>query len=144
MAKSFGMAVTPWGAIGGGALTGKYLRGGEGRVVAQSARRSPRANKIAAKVLKMSEKTGVAPAQIAINWVRQRDKNLRCIPLIGARTAQQLAETLGCLDFVLPEKSIRELDAATEIQLGFPHEFLASDNIRELVFSGKYGDIIKH
>jgi len=142
MAKAFGMAVTPWGAMGGGALTGKYLRGEEGRVVAHSVRRSDRANKIAAKVVKVAEKLGVAPAQVALNWARQRDAELNCIPLVGARTAAQLENSLGCLDFVLPEKMIRELDAASEIQMGFPHEFLASDNVRELVYGGKYGDIV--
>lgn len=142
MAKAFGMAVTPWGAIAGGALTGKYLRGEEGRVVAHSIRRSDRANKIAAKVVKVAEKLGVPPAQVAINWVRQRDPELNCIPLVGARTAAQLENSLGCLDFVLPEKYRRELDTASEIQLGFPHEFLSSDNVRELVYGGKYGDIV--
>jgi len=143
MAKAFGMAVTPWGAMGGGALTGKYLRGEEGRIVSHSVRRSDRANKIAAKVVKVAEKLGVAPAQVAINWARQRDPELNCIPLIGARTATQLENTLGCLDFVLPEKMIRELDTASEIQMGFPHEFLASDNVRELIYGGKYGEIVR-
>lgn len=141
MAKAFGMAVTAWGAIAGGALTGKYLRGESGRIVAHSARRSERANKLAAKVVKIAEKLGVAPAQVAINWARQRDASLNCIPLIGARTAAQLENSLGCLDFVLPEKVLRELDAASAIELGFPHEFLASENVRELVYGGKYGDI---
>jgi hypothetical protein len=48
---------------------------------------------------------------------------------------------LGCLDFVLPEKYVKELDAASEIAMGFPHEFLASDNVRELVYGGKWNDI---
>jgi len=141
MAKSFGMAVTPWGAIAGGALTGKYLRGEVGRIVEHSARRSDRANEIASTVVNIAEKLGVPPAQVAINWVRQRDKSLNCIPLIGARTAAQLAETLGCLDFVLPENFIRELDTVSAIQMGFPHEFLESDNVRELIYGGKYADI---
>jgi len=142
MAKAHGMTVTPWGAMGGGALTGKYLRGEQGRVVAQSARRSERANKIAAKVVKIAEKLGVSPAQVALNWTRQRDPALQCIPLVGARTAIQLQDSLGCLDFALSDKHLRELDAATEIPLGFPHEFLASDNVRELVYGGKYGEIV--
>lgn len=143
MAKAFGMAITAWGAMAGGALTGKYLRGESGRIVPQSVRRSERANKLAAKVVKIAEKIQRPPAQVAINWVRQRDAELNCIPLIGARTAAQLEDSLGCLDFVLPEKILRELDAASEISLGFPHEFLASDNVRELVYGGKYAEIIK-
>lgn len=142
MAKAHGMAVTPWGAMGGGALTGKYLRGEQGRVVAHSPRRSDRANKIAAKVVKLAAKLGVSPAHVALNWARQRDSALNCIPLVGARTAAQLQDSLGCLHFTLSEKALRELDAVSEIPLGFPHEFLASDNVRELVFGGKYGEIV--
>ena len=141
MAKAFGMAVTPWGAIAGGALTGKYLRGEAGRIVENSARRSDRANEIASKVVDIAEKLNVPPAQVAINWARQRDPALNCIPLIGARTAAQIAETMGCLDLVLPENFIRELDTLSDIQLGFPHEFLQSENVRELVYGGKYADI---
>lgn len=141
MAKAFGMAVTPWGAIAGGALTGKYLRGEAGRIVEHSARRSDRANEIASKVVNIAEKLNVPPAQVAINWARQRDPALNCIPLIGARTAAQIAETMGCTDLVLPENFIRELDTVSDIQLGFPHEFLQSENVRELVYGGKYADI---
>lgn len=141
MAKAFGMAVTPWGAIAGGALTGKYLRGEAGRIVENSARRSDRANEIASNVVDIAEKLNVPPAQVAINWARQRDPALNCIPLIGARTAAQIAETMGCLDLVLPENFIRELDTLSDIQLGFPHEFLQSENVRELVYGGKYADI---
>jgi aryl-alcohol dehydrogenase-like predicted oxidoreductase len=32
MAEALGLAVTPWGALGGGALTGKYLKGEAGRI----------------------------------------------------------------------------------------------------------------
>lgn len=141
MAKSHGMAVTPWGAMGGGVLTGKYLRGEEGRVVAHSARRNEQANKIAAKVVKIAQKLGVAPAQVALNWIRHSDPALNCIPLVGARTAAQLKESLGCLDFVLPDKHIKELDAVSDIALGFPHDFLASDSVRELVYGGTWNDI---
>lgn len=141
MARHFGMAVTPWGAIGGGALTGKYLKGESGRVVEASARRSERANKIAAAVVQEAEKMGVPPAQIAINWVRQRPTGLTVIPIIGARSAAQLEQSLGCLDVQLPAETLLALDAASAIELGFPHEFLASDNIRDLVFGGEYAKL---
>jgi aryl-alcohol dehydrogenase-like predicted oxidoreductase len=143
MARHFGLAITPWGAIGGGALTGKYLKGEAGRVVAHSARRSDRANKIAAKVVKTAQKLGVTPAQVAINWTRQRHPDLNVIPLVGARTAAQLSDSLGCLSFRLPEKALHELDTASAIELGFPHDFLSSDNIRDLVYGGAYGQIVR-
>ena len=143
MAQHFGMAVTAWGAIGGGALTGKYLKGDSGRVVEQSARRSDRANTIASKVVEVAESLGVAAAQVAINWTRQRNAQANIIPLIGARTAVQLEDSLGCLNFTLPAGALSELDAISAIELGFPHDFLATENVLDMVYSGSYGKIIR-
>lgn len=124
MAKHFGMAVTPWGAIGGGALTGKYLKGEAGRVVEASARRSARANAIAAVVVEQAEKLGVPPVQLAINWARQNYAGITAIPIVGARTAAQLQDSLGCLNFQIPEESMQALHAASAIELGFRTNFL--------------------
>ncbi|MFN0014388.1 MAG: aldo/keto reductase [Saprospiraceae bacterium] len=143
MAKHFGMAVMPWGAIGGGALTGKYLKGESGRVMPTSLRRNDRANAIAAVVLEQAEKLGVPPVQLVINWTRQRDPGLTSIPIVGARTAAQLQDALGCLSFHIPPEVLQVLDAASAIELGFPHEFLSSDNIREIIFGGQYDKIIR-
>ncbi len=141
MAQHFGMAVTPWGALGGGALTGKYLKGESGRLVAHSVRRSDRANEIAQKVVDIADKRGVPAAQVAINWTRQQNVGLNVIPLIGARTAEQLESTLGCLDFQLDAEEIHLLDAVSAIDLGFPNTFLETDNVRELIYGGTYNRI---
>lgn len=141
MAKALGLAITPWGAIGGGVLTGKYLKKESGRVPEHSARRTERANTIAAKVVEVAERTGIAPVQVAINWTRQRDPSLNVIPLVGASRAAQLKETLGCLDNPLPADAIAQLDAVSAIELGFPHDFLRSDNVRELVYGGLYSHL---
>lgn len=141
MAKHFGLAVTPWGAIGGGALSGKYLRGDKGRLAESSARLSERAQGIAAKVVEAAEKMGAQPAQVAVNWTRQRDAQLTVVPIVGARTAAQLQSTLECVAQQIPDELIRELDEASAIELGFPHEFLQSDGVRDLVFGGLSGQI---
>lgn len=140
MAKAFGMAVTPWGAIGGGALTGKYLRGETGKVPEKSLRRSERAQKIAEKVVELADQMAVSPGQLAINWTRQRE-GLTVIPLIGARSAAQLEDSLAAADFFIPDGIMQQLNEVSAIELGFPHEFLASDGVRELVFSGTYNQI---
>ncbi len=142
MAQAFGLAITPWGALGGGALTGKYLKGETGRVVESSARRSDRANTIATELVQQAEKMGVPPGQLAINWSRQRNAQLTSIPIVGARTAAQLQDSLGCLDFHIPADILKILDQASAIEMGFPHEFLTSDNIRDLVFGGEHAKLI--
>jgi aryl-alcohol dehydrogenase-like predicted oxidoreductase len=142
MAREFGLAVTPWGAIGGGALTGKYLKGETGRVPAHSARRSEKANAIAEAVIEIAKEMEVSPSQLAINWTRQH-KDLTIIPLIGARTAAQLEDSLGVIDFTISKKMMEKLDKVSAIDLGFPHEFLSSDAVRDVVYGGVYDKIIK-
>ncbi|ACT91511.1 aldo/keto reductase [Dyadobacter fermentans] len=142
MAKALDLAVTPWGAIGGGALTGKYLRGETGRVPDNSTRRNEESSMIAQTVVDVANELGVTPAQVAINWTRHRDQVM--IPIIGASKEKQLIDSLGCLDFRLPEEALRKLDEVSKIELGFPHEFLKSDGVKEEAFGGLYESLDNH
>jgi len=47
------------------------------------------------------------------------------VPLVGAKTLDQLEDNLGCLEFTLTEEQKARLDDASHIELGFPHDFLA-------------------
>jgi len=47
------------------------------------------------------------------------------IPILGARTAAQLADNLTCLQADLPADALARLDKASHIDRGFPHDFLA-------------------
>jgi aryl-alcohol dehydrogenase-like predicted oxidoreductase len=145
MARELGLAVTPWGAIGGGVLTGKYSsKKGEAATHRYKAddqidRLSERSLAIADEVVKIAGEIGCPPAQVAINWVRQQTGLM--IPIIGARTEAQLKENLACLDNPLTEEHLKRLDDISKIDLGFPHHFLAKDFIRNLVYSGCYDKI---
>ncbi len=142
MAKHFGMTVTPWGAIGGGALTGKYLKGETGRVPENSLRRNDRAVKIAEKAVEVAEKMGVPPAALAVQWTRQREGE-SIVPIIGARRVDQLLDTMRCLDFEIPAEQMAELEAATAVEMGFPHDFLTG-GARDVIFGGTQNDILFH
>lgn len=142
MAKAFDLAVTPWGAIGGGALTGKYLKNESGRVPDSSSRRNERNNAIAREVMAVAEKLGVTAAQVAVNWVRQRNQLL--IPILGARTPAQLQDNLGCLSFTIPPDQMQRLNESSAIELGFPHDFLSNDNVRNIIFGNTQGQVDNH
>ena len=47
------------------------------------------------------------------------------VPLIGARTREQLDDNLGCLDLELPDDAITRLDEISSIRTPFPHNMLA-------------------
>jgi len=147
MARSLDIGVTAWAPIGGGILSGKYTRRSRQprRYSADNPRiseiLSPERMKIASAVEKLAKKIGRTPAQVALAWVRQKPG---IIPIVGARTASQMRENLGCLAFELSESEMRKLDKASEIPLGFPHEFLESDVVKGLVYGNKLGSIVDH
>jgi aryl-alcohol dehydrogenase-like predicted oxidoreductase len=141
MAKEMGLALTPWAPLAGGALSGKYLKGESGRVNEQSARRNDRNTQIVQKVVDWAEKLKVSPAALALKWTMQKD--FVSIPVVGARKAAQLQDSIEALSLQIPEEVIGELDTVSKIDLGFPHEFLASKEVKQVVFGGTF-DAIKH
>ena len=123
MARALDLAVTPWGIVGSGVLTGKYNRDpeaeGRARMRGQIDERQLR---IAAETMVVAEELGVTPSQVAIAWVCGGEGNI--IPLVGARTAAQLEDNLGALDVTLTDAQLKRLNDASAISLGFPHDML--------------------
>jgi aryl-alcohol dehydrogenase-like predicted oxidoreductase len=145
MANEFDLAITPWGTMAGGALTGKYLdkkHKGPKRIKEGSIRLNEKNTKIAAEVKKISDKTGIPGSIIALNWVRQ--KTGLFIPIVGSRTDKQLIENMKCVDITLPDDVMKKLDEVSKIEYGFPNDFIFGDVARHLAFSGQYDNIINH
>jgi len=137
MAKAFNIAVTPWAPLGGGVLTGKYLKHEEGRIKdPQHRRRSPKNEEIAREVVAVAAELGVTPGQVAINWTRQRNQVV--IPVVGATSVKQIEDSLGSLKFVIPEPMMKQLDEVSKIRLGYPHDFLNSEMQKGSSFGGTY------
>ncbi len=139
MAKSLGLALTPWAPLAGGALTGKYLKGGEGRITESNNRRSEQALRMTEGVVELAKQLGISPATLAIRWTMQKD--LVSIPLVGARTNEQMTNNLKVLDVEIPEEIMNKLDQLTEIDLGFPHSFLSKKEVKNVIFGGTYDQI---
>lgn len=145
MARAFDMAVTAWGAIGGGVLSGKY----QGKVASDTKRQASNQRRltdknlaIAEEVKKIAIEIDKKPSQVALAWVRQQPGNL--IPIIGARTVEQLNDNLGCLDVTLSPAQLERLSRVSAIELGFPYDFLALDGIRRAVHGNHYERIENH
>lgn len=143
MARAMDLAVTPWSILGAGVLSGKYNRDRDatGRAKAGAATKE-RNLAIAALVGEIADEVGATPSQVAIAWMRTRPGVV--VPLLGARNLTQLADNLGALRVELSEAHLARLDEATRIDLGFPHDFLAEPNIREVVFGGTYDRLDNH
>jgi aryl-alcohol dehydrogenase-like predicted oxidoreductase len=143
MARKLDLAVTPWGVIGGGVLSGKYNKNKneQGRAQLNKAIKDDHLE-IAEEVIKVADEIGCSPSQVAINWVRQQPGVI--IPIVGAKTEAQLKDNIDCLKFSLYETQLNKLNEVSKIDLGFPHNFLSSENIREIVFGGTYNKIDNH
>jgi aryl-alcohol dehydrogenase-like predicted oxidoreductase len=141
MAMEMGLALTPWAPLAGGALTGKYLNGDTGRVSETSARRNEKNTEIVKKVVETANILGVSASQVALRWAMQ--KQFTSIPIAGARKVEQMAESLNAVNIEIPELLMNELDEISKIELGFPHDFLSSKDVKNVIFGGMYNDIIK-
>ena len=82
---------------------------------------------------------GITPGQVALNWTRQQ--NQQVIPIVGATKVSQLEDSLGCLNFEIPEEQMDRLNEVSKIDLGFPHDFLKTDMVKDVTTGGMYDSI---
>jgi aryl-alcohol dehydrogenase-like predicted oxidoreductase len=146
MARALGIAVTPWAPLAGGLLTGKYtaspqetpadLRPGE-----RAQRLQPGQGRLAEKNLEIARvvdaiatETGKPASQVALNWVRQQAGTM--VPIIGSRRETQILENVGATQWTLSDAQLERLNAASAIELGFPHAFLESAGVKDVLFAG--------
>jgi len=141
MAKHFGITVTPWAPLGGGALTGKYLRGEQGRIKPESVRRNDRSTEITKVVMAIAEELGTSPGNVALKWTMQQD--FSSIPIVGATKLSQLEDNLKTIDVELTAEHLKRLDEVSAIQLGFPGDFFREDAVRLNSFGGFYDRVEK-
>jgi aryl-alcohol dehydrogenase-like predicted oxidoreductase len=150
MARALDLAVTPWAILGAGVLTGKYTSDGgtdgNERLVVEPERGrvalTERNLAIARTVDEVAAEAGCTPSQAAIAWMRDRPGVV--VPILGARTQSQVEDNLGALDVSLSADHLARLDEASAIEPGFPHDFLESDFVRNLMYSGQWDSIDEH
>lgn len=149
MAQALGLAVTPWSPLGGGVLSGKYGKadlakkdaaapaspsGSRKDVVVAFNMLNERTLGIAEVVKSVAQECGASPSQVAIRWLLGKPGVTS--PILGARTLDQLTDTLGALDVSLSAEQTARLDDASRVSLGFPHDFLRSDMVKNVVGGG--------
>lgn len=139
MAQHFGLTLTPWAPLAGGALTGKYLRNDPGRIKEGSKRLNDDAVRITKEVMAIADELGASPGQVALAWTMQQ--GFSSIPIVGATKLSQVQDNLGVIGLQLPASALQRLDAASQIDLGFPGEFYKEDGVRLANFGGFYNRI---
>ena len=142
LARHWDMAVLPFSLIGGGVLTGKYTAKPDQptRFNREQMRIQERTQTIITAVAQIAEEVGHSTAQVAINWVRQQQDKALTIPILGARTAAQLEDNLGVLEWELSADQLQRLDDASAIE----PTFLAQWQGNPYVFGATYNQIDNH
>jgi aryl-alcohol dehydrogenase-like predicted oxidoreductase len=118
--RELGIGVTAYGVLSRGLLSGS-IPAASGDFRASMPRFSDdnleQNRKVVETLNKLSAEKGISPSQLAIAWVLAKDKSI--VPVMGARTRPQLAETLAVMDVLLSpeelahlEESIQESDVA--------------------------------
>lgn len=158
MAKAFGLTVVAWSPLKGGILTGKYrpamagpgdgtLKAGDGENARFSSPmmqgflpQRERQDRAVEVVREISAQTGRSPAQVALAWLQHC--GVPVIPIIGARKLAQFEDNMASLTLELTPAQVAELDAATAVELGFPHDFYNMEMPRSLTYGGMRDQIL--
>ncbi|WP_437761143.1 aldo/keto reductase [Sorangium sp. So ce281] len=112
-----GVAVTAYGVLSRGLLAGSKpagagdLRAHMPRFSGENARKN---QALVDAFVRLAEKRGVTPVQLAIAWVRAKGaaQGVTVIPTMGARTRKQLEDALAGLEIALTPSDLAELEAA--------------------------------
>jgi aryl-alcohol dehydrogenase-like predicted oxidoreductase len=143
MAKALDVGVLAWSPLANGVLPGKYHGGGKadgGRMSTEGMKEflpeEQRAARIVSAVKSVSEQAGRSMAQVALAWLHHR--TLPVIPIIGARKVSPLQDNLASLDLVLSAEQLKSLDAASQIDLGFPQSLYEREMVRSIRYGGMW------
>lgn len=141
MAAHYGMTVTPWAPLAGGALTGKYLKGDKGRLPENSKRLNENSTRIVKEVVRIADEMGCNPSHVALRWSMQQKYS--SIPIVGATKLQQIEDNLNALKVTLTDAHIEALNEVSKIEMGFPHDFFKEEGVRTVTYGGFYNRIEK-
>ena len=113
---ALGLGVFPWSPLGRGVLTGKYRTGTPADSRAASnhfsgfvgAYLTERSAGVVEAVARAADGLGWTPLQVALVWLRDRPGVTA--PIVGARTAAQLRDSLATDELTLPDEIADALD----------------------------------
>jgi aryl-alcohol dehydrogenase-like predicted oxidoreductase len=117
------IAVCPYSPLAGGFLTGKYERvdaddptkfeGPEGSRGTLSDRfedfyLSERGWHVLDEIRAVADELDATPAQVALRWLIEQP-DITCVPIVGARTPEQLEENVGAVDLSLSDAQFNRI-----------------------------------
>ncbi|KAF9256656.1 Aldo/keto reductase [Marasmius fiardii PR-910] len=132
MARSFGVALAPWGVVGQGkflseAEVKRRQESGEGGRTTLSENWEPKEDeiRISRALEKVANEIGAKSlTAVAIAYVMQKTPYV--FPIIGGRKVEHLVANLEALEIELSDEHIKYLESIVPFKAGFPSNFIAS------------------
>lgn len=125
-ARANGLGVLAWSPLAAGFLSGKYRRDeaaeGKGRFAQFVDNLDEQAWATLDTVRAVADEAGVAPAAVAIAWLRHQPG---VIPIVGATRPEQLDTALAAADVDLSPPQLARLTEVSEPRRGYPFDFPA-------------------
>jgi aryl-alcohol dehydrogenase-like predicted oxidoreductase len=125
MARHFGMALAPWGVLGGGKIQTKKAIAerkarGEGLRSVFGGGQTEAQEKMSEALEKVAKELGVEGNihAVAIAYVMQKAQYV--FPIIGGRKVEHLMANIEGLTIHLTDKQVEELEGALPFDVGFP------------------------
>lgn len=127
MARDEGMALAPWGALGGGNFTvqDKAKAGEQGRNFRPQTETQ---KKVSEKLATIAKAKNTLITSIALAYVRSKAPYV--FPIVGGRKVEHLKGNIEALQLELTDEEVDDIDSAYDFDVGFPMGFLFE-------FSGK-------
>ncbi|KAL2019698.1 hypothetical protein VTK56DRAFT_9235 [Thermocarpiscus australiensis] len=133
MARTFGMALAPWGVLGGGKFqTKKALAEREARGEALRSFATAHAGqteddvKMSDALYKVAQEHGIeSVTAVALAYVMSKFPNV--FPIVGGRKVEQLQDNIQGLSIKLTEEQIKYLESIIPFDLGFPGNLIGQD-----------------
>lgn len=121
--RKLGIGITAYGVLSRGLLSGHWSKVREASLAPQDFRASaPRfqganleRNLALVEALRaIAEGKGATVAQLAVAWALSRGEDV--VPLVGARTRERLAESLGALELELTKDDLARIEEAIPVE----------------------------
>ncbi|MDK4706300.1 aldo/keto reductase [Rhizobium sp. CNPSo 4062] len=121
--EALGIGLVPYSPLGKGFLTGTIdvnTKFDSSDIRAETPRFSEEARianqKLVDLILKIGEKHGATPAQVALAWLLARKPWI--VPLFGTRKLERFEENIGALDIALDQSDLDEIEQANIVIQG--------------------------
>jgi aryl-alcohol dehydrogenase-like predicted oxidoreductase len=121
MARDEGMALAPWGALGGGNFTTEAKRAANEK--GRNMRPPTEVQlKLSQKLEQIANKKNTAITSVALAYVRHKAPYV--FPIVGGRKIEHLKGNIEALGLELSDEEMDEIDAESNFEIGFPMNFL--------------------